>query len=194
MHVAGIELPLHYAAGLTAEPDIFQSAAEVLNVMARLKSLRHDAELMSAAAELLERSVEADGADDLSVCQFAAEQLRLASVPPNRWRYSQALMSLAVVWDRTSPKLYEDQCHSGVVILPHKTTLRRLTSALIVSEGLEIGTVTYLKMRVAGLNQRERLINLAMDDWSTQPVRWSWPADVFMATARMVSTPFFFVR
>ena len=154
MHVASTEMPLRYAAGLTAEPGIFHSAAEVLNVMARLKSMPPDnMDLKSAAAELLDRAVDADGADELNVCQFAAEQLRLASVPPNRRRYSQALMSLAVVWDRTSPKLYEDLCHSGVVVLPHKTTLRRLTSALSVREGLEIGTVTYLKMRVAGLNQ-----------------------------------------
>ena len=100
MHVAGTEMPLRYAAGLTAEPGIFHSAAEVLNVMARFKSLRHDAmDLKSAAAELLDRAVEADEADDLSVCQFAAEQLRLASVPPNRRCYSRALMSLAVMWD-----------------------------------------------------------------------------------------------
>ena len=168
MHVASTEMPLRYAAGLTAEPGIFHSAAEVLNVMARLKSMPPDnMDLKSAAAELLDRAVDADGADELNVCQFAAEQLRLASVPPNRRRYSQALMSLAVVWDRTSPKLYEDLCHSGVVVLPHKTTLRRLTSALSVREGLEIGTVTYLKMRVAGLNQRERLVNLAMDEVHT---------------------------
>ena len=59
MQMAGTEMPLRYAAGLTAEPGIFHSAAEVLNVMARLKSLRHDAmDLKSAAAELLDRSVD----------------------------------------------------------------------------------------------------------------------------------------
>ena len=100
MHMAGTEMPLRYAAGLTAEPGIFHSATEALNVMARLKSLRPDnMDLKSAAAELLDRAVDADGADELSVCQFAAEQLRLASVPPNRRCYSQALMSLAVMWD-----------------------------------------------------------------------------------------------
>lgn len=168
MHAAGTEMPLRYAAGLTSKPGFFQSTGEVLNVLARLKSLRPSTtDLRGVAAELLDQAVEADGADDLSVCQFAAEQLRLSSVPPKRRRYSQALMSLAVVWDRTSPKLYEDLHHSGVLILPHKTTLRRLTSALSVKEGLEIGTVQYLKMRVDKLNARERLVNLAMDEVHT---------------------------
>ena len=170
MHVDGTEMPLRHAAGLTSKPGCFQSTAEVLNVLARLKSSHLSAmDLRGAAAKLLDRAVEADGdgADELNVCHFAAEQLRLASVPPNRRRYSQSLMSLAVVWDRTSPKLYEDLSHSGVLILPHKTALRRLTSALSVREGLEIGTVQYLKMRIGKLNARERLVNLAMDEVHT---------------------------
>ncbi|KAF0287545.1 hypothetical protein FJT64_014052 [Amphibalanus amphitrite] len=168
MHAASTEMSLRHVAGLTARPGIFQSTAEVLNVLARLKSLQPCAtDLKCAAAELIERAVAADRNDGLNVCQFAAEQLRLSSVPPNRRRYSQTLMSLAVVWDRTSPKLYQDLCHSGVLILPHKTALRRLTSALSVREGLEAGTVQYLKMRIAKLNARERLVNLAMDEVHT---------------------------
>ena len=168
MHAGNTEMSLHHVAGLTARPGIFQNTAEVLNVLARLKSLQPCAtDLMCAAAELIKRAVDGDGFDGLNVCQFAAEQLRLASVSPNRRRYSQTLMSLAVVWDRTSPKLYQDLCHSGVLILPHKTALRRLTSALSVREGLEAGTVQYLKMRIAKLNARERLVNLAMNEVHT---------------------------
>ena len=165
MHVAGAAVPLQHAAGLTAEFGSFQSTAEVLNVLARLKSLNIAAkDLIASAADLLDRAAEADGGDDLSICQFVAEQLRLASVPARGRRYSQALMSLAVVWDRTSPKLYEDLCRSSVLLLPHRKTLRRLTSALSVREGLEVGTVNYLKMRVERLSERERLVNLAMDE------------------------------
>lgn len=166
MHVDKTEMPLRHAAGLTAKPGVFQSTAEVLNVLARLKSLGPSAvDYRGAAIELIERSVETDAEEN--VCQFAAEQLRLTSVPPKRRRYSQTLMSLAVVWDRTSPKLYEELCRSGVLVLPNKSTLRRLTSALSVREGLEIGTVQYLKMRVAKLSMRERMVNLAMDEVHT---------------------------
>ena len=165
MHVAGAEFSVRHTTGLTAKPGLFQSTTEVLNVLARLKSLKLSAkDLIVSAANLLDRATEADSGDRLTVCQFVAEQLRLVSVPANRRRYSQALMSLAVVWDRTSPKLYEDLCHSSVLLLPHKKTLRRITSALSVREGLEIGTEKYLKMRIDKLSERERLVNLAMDE------------------------------
>ena len=39
-----------------------------------------------------------------------------------------------------------------------------MTPALSVRKGLEIGTVQYLKMRVAKLNMRKRMVNLAMDE------------------------------
>ena len=165
IHIASTELPLQHFTGLTAKPGTFQSTTEVLNVLARLKSLDLGAkDLVLSAANLLDRAAEADGGEELTICQFVAEQLRLASIPANRRRYSQALMSLAVVWDRTSPKLYEDLYHSSVLLLPHKKTLRRLTSALRVKEGLDIGTIKYLQMRIAKLNKRERLVNLAMDE------------------------------
>ena len=165
MHVAGAEVPLQHANGLTAKSGSLQSTAEVLNVLARLKSLNPTGKnLIASAADLLDRAAEAEGGDELTICQFVSEQLRLASVPAKGRRYSQALMSLAVVWDRTSPKLYEDLCRSTVLVLPHRKTLRRLTSALSVREGLEIGTINYLKMRVARLSERERLVNLAMDE------------------------------
>jgi hypothetical protein len=73
-------------------------------------------------------------------------------------------MSAAMVWDRTSPKLYEDLFNSNLLVLPHRSTLRRLTSALSVKEGLEIGTIKYLSMRYNKLNPKERLVNLAMDE------------------------------
>ena len=74
------------------------------------------------------------------------------------------LMSTALVWSRTSPRLCEDMRSSGLLILPHRVTLRRLTSALSVQDGLEIGTIKYLEMRLAKLSLRGRLVNLAMDE------------------------------
>ena len=53
---------------------------------------------------------------------------------------------------------------SGVLILPHRVTLRRLTSALSVQDGLETSTIKYLEMLLAKLSPRDRLVNLAMDE------------------------------
>ena len=58
-------------------------------------------------------------------------------------------MSLAMVWDRASPKSYNDLYASGLFCLPSNQTLRRLTSALSVREGLEAGTVQYFKLRIS---------------------------------------------
>ncbi|KAG0709956.1 hypothetical protein GWK47_023779 [Chionoecetes opilio] len=49
------------------------------------------------------------------------KKLRLVTTPPNGRRYSSALMTRAAVWDRTSPKLYQDLCNSGIMCLPGET-------------------------------------------------------------------------
>ena len=164
LHVSGVEVSLRHVAGLTEKSGYFQTTSEILNVLARLKSVSLNVkDLTTAATELLDRAGQADS-DEFAVCQFASEQLRLALTPVHQRRYSPALMSLAVVWERTSPRLYQDLCQSAVLALPHRSTLRRLTSALSVKEGLEIGTIKYLKMRLEKLTERQRLVNLAMDE------------------------------
>ncbi|KAG0718421.1 hypothetical protein GWK47_007688 [Chionoecetes opilio] len=47
--------------------------------------------------------------------------------------------------------------------LPGRAVLRRLTSALSVQSGLEVGKMGYLKMRSNKLTPREHLVNLALD-------------------------------
>ena len=86
------------------------------------------------------------------MCRFAAKQLRLGIMPANARRYSTMLLSTAMIWARTSAKLYDDIQESGLMILPHKTTLRRLTSGLNVKEGLDEGTKTYMQMRINKLD------------------------------------------
>lgn len=73
-------------------------------------------------------------------------------------------MTRAAVWDRTAPKLYQDLCNSGIMCLPGRAVLRRLTSALCMKSGLEVGTMTYLKMRFSKLMPREHFVNLALDE------------------------------
>ena len=98
------------------------------------------------------------------VAKFAAEQLRLAITQANGRRYSSGLLSTAVVWDRISPKLYQMIQGSAFLCMPQPRTLRRLTSALQVSAGLDCATKTYLGMRIAKLEPRERPINISMDE------------------------------
>ena len=165
MHIDGAEVSTRKAFQLTARPGKFRTTSEVLNVLARLKAVAADStDLRATAAKLLDRVARENEDNESSTqAQFLAEQLRLANVPRKQRRYSPMLLCSAMVWDRTSPKLYEDLRASGLLLLPHKSTLRRLTSALSVREGFEIGTAMYLQMRADKLSPREKLVNIAMD-------------------------------
>ena len=112
-------------------------------------------DIMTTAADLLER-VSNNGCDEeaLNKCQFAAEQLRLFCMPSNCRRYSPMLMSAALVWDSISPKLYDDIYNSSLLVLPHRSTLRKLTAALNIKEHED----------ETALSTRERLVNFAMDE------------------------------
>ena len=60
--------------------------------------------------------------------------------------------------------MYDDMYNSGLLVWPNREILRRLTTLLSGKEGLEVGTVKYLTLRVNKLNPREVLVNLAMDE------------------------------
>ena len=163
MHSDGVEISTRKVVHLTAQPGKLSTTSEVLNILAYLKAVTADSsDLRATAAQLLDRTSQEN--EDSIWAQFLAEQLRLANVPQKQRRYSTMLLCSAMVWDRTSPKLYDDLRSSGMLFLPHKVTLRRLTSALSVKEGLEVGTTTYLQMRIKKLNPREKIVNIAMDE------------------------------
>ena len=68
MRVAGAEITLQHVTGLTAKPGFSQSTVEVLNVLARLKSINPSTKhLIASDAKLLDRAEEADSGDALSV-------------------------------------------------------------------------------------------------------------------------------
>ena len=165
MHINGVQLSNKKTADITKSSH-FTTVSEVVNVLARVKSLIAESQdRLEAAARLLEPLIDDGVEDDVRlVATFTAEQLRLVAKPPRCRRYSQFLLGNAVMWDRTSPKLYQMMQQSGLFCLPHSKTLRRLTSALHVKDGLDSGTMAYLGMRVEKLNARERIVNLAMDE------------------------------
>ena len=167
MHVCNTEIPSSKASKLTNKSGICGSTTEVLNILALLKTLTVDSKTaMNYAAELLDTTN--DEFSSYQQSQFIAEQLRLALLPSHGQRYSSSLMSIALVWFSISPKLYEDLYHSNLLILPHMSPLRRLTSALNLKEGLDPATVKYLSMRISKLNPKDKLVNIAMDEVYTK--------------------------
>lgn len=61
------------------------------------------------------------------------------------------LMSTAMVWYRTSPKLYDNLYNSDLLVLLHRLILRRLTFAFSTKKGQEVRTIKYLKLRISKL-------------------------------------------
>ena len=127
MLVCNSEITLSKASKLTNISGICGSTTEVLNILTLLKTLTVD-----YATELL----------DTTNDEFSS--------------YHQSQF-IALVWFRTSSKLYEDLYHSNLLILPHMSTLRRLTSALNLKEGLDPATIKYLSMRISKLNPKDKL-------------------------------------
>lgn len=180
-------------ADITAKSGQFSTVGEVLNVLARVKGLTTDSkDHLEAAAKILDALIEQRTEDEVRlVATFAAEQLRLVSKPPHGRRYSSFLLGNAVIWDRTSPMLYEMMYNCAIFCLPHSRTLRRITSALQVKSGLDSATMTYLSMRVGKLEPRERLVNLAMDEvYTAQSVELAG-GRVYGETAGMVTKTLF---
>ena len=166
MHCDGVEIPVKQVADICSVTGRISSVSEVLNVLARLKSISVDtASRLQSIAALLDSVAETNDNDGIcAVVTFCAKQLRLITKPVTHRRYSQTLLGSAVIWDRISPKLYSVLQQSTMLCLPHSKTLRRLTSALQVSAGLDSATMTYLGMRLEKLQPRERLVNLAIDE------------------------------
>ena len=146
MHVSDREMSTSATAHLVRNTERFQTTSELLNVLAFLKAQPLEECTMTYCLELLQKLAEDDTTDCRVFSVFAVEQLRLRTCPRTARKYTQ---------------LYEELRKSGLFILPHRSTLRRLTSALSVQEGLEIGTMNYLQMRNAKLTPRERIVNLA---------------------------------
>ncbi|XP_043226414.1 uncharacterized protein LOC122383743 [Amphibalanus amphitrite] len=165
MHSNGVQLSIKETSDIT-KSDTFVSFGEVLNVLARVKSLTVGSKArLEVAAKILDPLTDSITDEEIRlVATFVTEQLRLACKLPRSRSYSPFLLGAAVVWDRISPKLYETLYMSNIFCLPHSRTLRRLTSALQVNAGLDSSTMAYLGLRIEKLEPRECLVNLAMDE------------------------------
>ena len=86
-------------SGITMKSGQFSTVGEVLNVLARLKTLEVDTcDYLEAAAKILDAlKAETDENAIQLVASFAAEQLRLVAKPCNTRRYSSFLLANAII-------------------------------------------------------------------------------------------------
>ena len=89
-------------------------------------------------------------------------------------RYSADILSCSALWKNTSPALYRQILQNEVLTLPSKSLLEKLTSAFSVDSGMSDATERYLKMRFSKLNDREKVVNLIVDEvYSSKRVEYS---------------------
>lgn len=95
---------------------------------------------------------------------FLMEQLQLVLKGPKQRRYSSFILTTAMMWQMTSPALYNQILSETVLTLPSVRYLKRLSSALAVSAGLSDETLQYLKVRASSLGPREKNVTIIIDE------------------------------
>ena len=105
---------------------------------------------------------------------FLKEQLVLSIVSKHGRRYSPNLLAYAALWENTSPALYKQILEEDILALPSQRHLKNLTSAFSVDAGMSKSTEQYLKARISKLNEREKVVDLIIDEvYSSKRVEYS---------------------
>ena len=112
---------------------------------------------------VVEKLKSSDDADNKTVL-FIIEQLELMLKEPKGRRYSPSLLAMACLLHNTSPACYRQMLKDGVIALPSKRHLRRLTNAVTAELGLSESTITYLKARFSKLEEKDKVVGLLLDE------------------------------
>ena len=157
-------------AHITSKPQ-FETCSEILNTVAFLKNkdVFTTVEYVSSAIAALEKSISSTEDNALQQrLEFTIEQLRLSMKTKSGRRFSSSLLAMSALWLQTSPALYRQISDENVLVIPAVETVKRLTSALAVDCGVSSGTVAYLSSRFSKLEERDKLVSIAMDEVYTQ--------------------------
>ena len=162
---------------ITTEKKI-ETASEVLNVIAWLKSYTVEQRkcTLSHVIQEFERNLDGVDLDEATrkKLNFLLEQFQLLPYKPRGKRYSVSLLSLCAMWEKTSPALYRQLLAEGLLSLPSARRLKVLTEALTVDLGMSNSAKLYLKARVQKLNDMEKIVSLLIDEvYTNQRVEYS---------------------
>ena len=188
LFVKNIEMPPETLGWILGDEFILGRWSQCENILSHYSSYSRNSEVTAdptVRAQLLKictmldsivdavGSSEDDSDDDailVKVCVFCAEQLRLACVASTQRRYSSHLLRFAFLLFTRSSACYRILYSSDVIILPHTSTLRRISTVLTVVPGSEnLEQVNFLKLRSSQLKERERFVVLQMDEIHVNP-------------------------
>jgi hypothetical protein len=146
----------------------FSLSSEVLNTLVFLNNLTEASipsmDKIKFACTLLESLLMDLDEDQEKKLSFILEQLEMLQKSPKQRRYPSFLIASAMMWQMTSPALYNQLLGEGFLTLPSVRHLKRLSSALTVDGTLSQSTLQYLKQRIASLSERERIVTIIFDE------------------------------
>ncbi len=99
---------------------------------------------------------------------FLSEQLELSVLPKMGRKYSQELLTAALIWKTTSPALYGRLVEEEILSLPSIRNLQYLSSCFGTDVNLTEETKAYLRARFHKLCERERLVEIMIDEINIQ--------------------------
>ena len=84
------------------------------------------------------------------------------------------MLCQSVLWDCTSPALYRQIYDDNVLTVPSPKHLQRLKVPFSAEAGMTESTSRYLKARFENLSEREKNVNLILDEvYSSKQVEYS---------------------
>ena len=158
---------------------IIDRSSSVLTIIVFLKNLSEERNVPSTTTieycvKILDKVIPELDDEKASKVSFLKEQLALSVVQKSSRRYSPNLLAYAALWENTSPALYKQILKEDILALPTQRHLKKLTSAFTVEAGMSKSTEQYLKTRIKNLSEREKIVNLMIDEvYSAKRVEYS---------------------
>jgi len=170
IHLDGKRLPLSSVSHLLSS-DKITNTCTLANILAFVKAQSEKVPeqrfQIDTLVDSLATAIEEEFSLDESVngkLLFLVEQLKLATMSPYRRRYSPSLLTLALMWENSSPSLYKQLIEENVLSLPSIRHLRTLSKAFSMDTGLTESTRSFLVARLKRLSERERHVVLIIDE------------------------------
>ena len=144
---------------------------EVVNVLSRLNDLKigdvSDLDKVDRCLDELNKDKLNDNTRNL-VALFQ-EQLKVTRAAPKARKYPTHLLMKCVTWARMGPKLYRDFVNNSGLTLPSYDYIRRFTHFTKFRGDVDDISVKYFKMRIDKLEDKDKVLHMAIDEvYTTQ--------------------------
>ena len=175
-----VKVPLAKVKGLFTNEKV-TTLSGVLNILVRVKNMSEEKKSVTNSENTIKHcsqllteitpNLEEETGKKIS---YLTEQLNLSIVHKNARRYSSDLLCQAVLWDCTSPALFKQIHHEGLLTIPTPKHVQRLKVPFSAESGLTESNKRYLTARIANLSEREKNVNLILDEvYSSKRVEYS---------------------